>query len=113
MTEDFDELRRRAADLTARILEIEESLANGKREFFSGGAGHPMRERTELEAERASLRLQRHKLNGQIEQQRAAAKAQSQGALIAALCAELEARGLESIIALAKQKLAGQVEERA
>lgn len=110
MAEPTDTLRRQSADLTARILEIEETLAQSKREFFAGGKGMAMRERTELEAERAELRVTRHKVNASIQAESARAKAQSQGAFIAALCAELEARGLESIIALAKQKLAEQVE---
>lgn len=105
-----EELRREASDLTARILEIENSLAQGKQQFFAGGKGHTMQERSNLEAERATLRVRRHQVHGELSSMREQAKAQSQGAFIAALCAELEARGLESIIALAKQKLAEQVE---
>ena len=108
MPEPTDTLRRESIELTTRILELDEILARGKREFFAGGKGHSHIERSTLEAERAELKLRRHKVNCALEADKARAKAQSQGAFIAVLCAELEARGMGAVIEVARQKLAKQ-----
>lgn len=107
---DADDDRKRVADMTARILEIETQLAAGKRDFFTGGKGHSIAERAALEAERANLRYQRHVLNGKIESEKAANRARSHAAFIAVLCAELESRGLGEVIEVTRAKLNAQAE---
>jgi hypothetical protein len=95
----------RAQEIKLRRLEITATLAQWKRDFFTRRIERSMADRTTLEAEYARLSLESHVILAEAIDAKVERRAKLNGDLLRQLLAVLEERGLDDVVAEARQRV--------